>query len=661
MPPGQNIAVPPPTFQQKLSVLAQALIGANTTNEAVWARMEPDALSFVLASGQAITTNPYWSESHDFMLALLGLADPASKVAATAASIQAEFAKLPTLTAAAAATYKVDLSNLFVALLILRRGGAGRLQSLTSQPNVRAADVKLIGGEPTLPDIGDRIRACEVIVGGAVAVTPTAAVPPAKFNGAFFTSVSAALLATTLVPPSVFAALKRPTLGVGFRELHVVRQNIRKYKAAEISRIENILTGETRDHTQRHTLSTEQVTLLSQTDSTETDKELTSNDRTDVKTEADSQIKSDTKVDAGVHAQYSAPSFKLQADLSVSYNNSRDDTKKYASEVAKEVTQKAVSKVTSTVTRSQSTKVVETFDDREQQQFQNKTGKNVSGVYQWIEKTYLSQVFNLGRHMLVDLVVPEPGANLLALATSTAALEPPPVQPRPLGSILVGVNGPVLDSYGRLQLNTALNPLDLSESAFKAPNQPNPNFYGVWVSYYGATGVSPPPELKKTFSKPRSIDYEDDTDKAFSDQIQVDDGYEATQARVSVTAMRNDNPNGNDVFINVSIGGTTIHIIWNSSQRSSTLSGSANLPNPASGMVTFTVYGREIDQMTVNVELICDRQASSIDKWRLETYEKIAAAYANLKQAYDAAMAARKMATTTVGPLGAADASANRG
>src|SRR6185503_7784776 len=129
-----------------------------------------------------------------------------------------------------------------------------------------------------------------------------------------------------------------------------------------------------------------------------------------------------------------------------------------ASDVAKDVTQKSVSKVTERVLQTQTTKIIETFEDTESQSFDNKDGKsNISGVYQWVEKVYLAQVFNLGRHMLIDLMVPEPGAPLLAAAQIPPADQEPPVPPDPLGTVKLDASGnPVVDGDGRKLLDKPL-------------------------------------------------------------------------------------------------------------------------------------------------------------------------------------------------------------
>src|SRR5439155_14241370 len=109
-----------------------------------------------------------------------------------------------------------------------------------------------------------------------------------------------------------------------------------RYELGEIARIENILKGETRDHTQKHTLSNERDTFLQTTDTTQTDQELTSNDHVSLSNAVQTVMKEDTKVDAGLHAQYSGV-VNIQADLTVSYDKSSTESKQSATEIAKDV------------------------------------------------------------------------------------------------------------------------------------------------------------------------------------------------------------------------------------------------------------------------------------------------------------------------------------
>lgn len=646
-------------FQSGIQTQIAQLLAAGETPQSLWQRLEPIAAQYAVANGPAILGNPLWSTLESFLDGLTALSTQTPPPAMLdQAAIQAVFDQFQALTAASVAAYNSVLADFYLALLIVRRGGPSALDVMARGNNL-VTFISLLGSSPSLPDIARRLAACAVFVEGAAALVPPAADSVTAAQSALASTLASAVNATVIIPPAILQPLPKPVLGVGFRELQVVKQNIRRYEAAEIGRIENILKGESRDHIQRHTLSTETDTTESTSTTTETDKELTTDDHTDIKNETQNQVNTDTKLDAGVHAQYSGPSYKLQADLNVSYSNSDQTTKQYSSDTAKDVTQKAATKVTEVISRTQTTKIIEAFYDTERQSFNNAQGAaNISGIYQWIEKVYLCQVFNLGRHMLIDITVPEPGANLLALATSTPNQDPPPIQPHPLGTILSDANGkPILDNYGRLQLDKPLNPLDLS------PSSQDTNFYGKWVAYYGATGVTPPPDTQRTSSKGETFDYKDDNDKSVADQMQVDDGYAAISVNVSVSAMRNDNPGqpySDNVYIDVAVGGAAVHIPWFNTQRSNTLFGAAVLNPPVTGTVNFTIYGRNIDQMSVNIELVCSPEQSLIDQWKLQTYEKIVDAYNDLQQTYNAAIAARKLAAQSVGPLGAEDPDANR-
>lgn len=657
-PRGKTQPTPGQTFEQSLQAVLAA-IKPGETNEQIWGQCEQPAATYLAAATATITGDPLWTELAALVTALTALGADTAPEPDTAA-IEAVFAAHPTLTAAAVTPYQAELSDLFLASVVVRRGGSARLAVLLPATPALAAALTV-----ELSDIVLRLQAAALALAGATPLTGALA-GAADAKSAFNAALQAELGATILLPPGLTKVLKRPVLGAGFRELHVVKQHIRRYEASEIARIENILAGETRDHDQKHSLSTEQDTFLQTVDTTESDKELDTDDKTSIQNEADDQLKTDTKVDGGVHAQYSGPSFKLQADLTASYDRSSDSTKKYSAQTAKEVTQKAVTKVTDQVTQSQTTKIKEKLIDWERQKFENGSGEqNIVGIYQWIEKVYLSQVFNLGRHLLIDVTVPEPGANLLAMATSSAVLAPAPMQPHPLGSILADAQGkPVLDQFGRQQIDKPLNPLDLTETPTLANGQPDPNFYGTWVALYGATGVTPPPTGTRTYFKAKTFDYKDDDDKAVADTIAIDEGYEGSGVTVTVTGMRNDNPGSGalsgTVFAVVTVGNATIRLPWTSSQRAMTLESSAAFLPHVTGSVDFTVYGRNYDQMVVEIEITALRSEAAFDAWKLATYEKIAAAYQNLDSAYQAALAAQQMATQTVGPLGAADPDQNR-
>jgi hypothetical protein len=658
---------PPKSFQDQLRDVVQNLAEQNIDQEKIWKRLEPIALEFILSQAHIILTNNLWTTLQDFLdsmrQALYNQPDISQLTGATFSRSFQELRSQPSLLG-----YQLDLADLFIALLIIRRGGPSNLDAVIRSRKLWDA-TELLSDNPTLQEIADRIRIIDLIKAGPAALSaPADAKTPADIKAATQAAFETAMNKTLLFPPTIFAPLRKPVHGVGFREFHVVKQHIRRYEMAEIGRIENILKGESRDHSQKHTLSNERDTFLQTVTTTETDKELTSTDHVDIKNETQNQVKEDTKVDGGVHAQYDGGSFHLQADLTVSYDRSTDDTKKFSSDVAKDVTQKSVNKVTQQVTQSQTTKIIETFEETEDQSFDNKTGPgHVSGVYQWVEKVYLAQVFSLGRHMLLDIMVPEPAASLLAVAT----LPPPdpPIPPDPLSVVKIdaATNQPALDGSGQKILE-ALAPDRLTDD----PSDPTKLYFAEWVAKFQVTGVDPAPAKYLTVPKSIATNGQGDVHSVLaSDTIQIPDGYETARTNVIVTWLHDvPTTGGAPSNVDVAVGLNPFHFDekspnhWDRNEFTGSASAVYDVqkgPVPEQGQLAVTIAAQWVDYVAVEIEVVCSRtDRGGFAKWQLATYEKIAARWQQLQVAYEDKMAALKMQRATVGPLGAADPQANR-
>ncbi len=96
-------------------------------------------------------------------------------------------------------------------------------------------------------------------------------------------AVTAALKATLVLPPLIFPPKPNGLQPVGVADLLVVKQHLKRYELGEIAKIENLLRGESRKLSDKHTLTTEQTTVSETETTTETTKELQTEERFDLK------------------------------------------------------------------------------------------------------------------------------------------------------------------------------------------------------------------------------------------------------------------------------------------------------------------------------------------------------------------------------------------
>jgi hypothetical protein len=210
-------------------------------------------------------------------------------------------------------------------------------------------------------------------------------------------------------------AQRRVTV-LGVADLLVVKQQLIGYEKGDVAYVENVLKGETRTHAVENHTSVTQDTLLETetTKTTETNTEQTN--RFEMSEEAQKTIKESESLKAGVTVSASyGPSVQWSANASGSMDRSKEEAGKIASSFSSDVTSKASEKIQARVLKRTETKTLSEFTEKESHVFENKepTAKNISGVYQWLNKVYEAQVWNYGQRTILDFMIPEPGAFLL--------------------------------------------------------------------------------------------------------------------------------------------------------------------------------------------------------------------------------------------------------
>jgi hypothetical protein len=239
---------------------------------------------------------------------------------------------------------------------------------------------------------------------------------------------SDAMTGALVLPEGLFPPSPVPVHPVGVGDLIVVRQHILRYEKGEISHVENVLASETRGRSTKHVLTTEATTTLETETTTETESDLETTERAEFQQEISNVQKEESQFKAGLTVSSKYGDTRIDAKTDVAYQDSKDSSTKSSSDYSKSITKRAVSKVTERVRQQFSRRVTETFEEDNEHGFTNTTqgAGNITGVYQWLNKVYRTRMFNYGKRLMFDVVVPEPAAFLIAASTAN-----PPAKPTP--------------------------------------------------------------------------------------------------------------------------------------------------------------------------------------------------------------------------------------
>jgi hypothetical protein len=326
----------------------------------------------------------------------------------------------------------------------------------------------------------------------------------------------------------------------------------------------------------------------------------------------------------------------------VAYGLSKNQSTKAATEHAKDVTTRAANKVTERVRQQITSRITEIFEEYEEHEFDNTSGqKNVSGVYQWVNKIYEAQIFNYGSRLMFDLMVPEPAAFLLdagAIKDQKELIKPPepfllildnpgdPLTTRPVESGDLSPDGLLKPGV----VSRPITPQDLSENLQDTNGNYDPKYYGCYVAKYGAAGVKAPPEPTITVSKGLTGNKDDADHLAAADTLPIPIGYQASDISVRGSFSMHEHEDGDEVMW-VFVGRQTFEARGKGALTPHT----AQIPYLVNDVavdelvnIPIAVETQQARDFAITVDVKCTRTAAALDQWRNDTHLAIMNAYA---------------------------------
>ncbi len=386
-----------------------------------------------------------------------------------------------------------------------------------------------------------------------------------------------------LRPPSV-PETHGSVAPAGIGDLLVVKQFLKRYEARELAHVENVLIGETKERMHRRARTTEETITTETETKKEEERDQQTTERFELKSESSRVQKEDTslKIGASVSGKYGpVVEFKVSADFAL--NTSKEEASKVATSYSKDITTRATSRIFERRREERILKTIEVFEEKNTHGLSNLGGaKHVVGQYQWIDKVYEAQVFNYGKRLLFDIMLPEPAAFLLRAFDKQPDAGADLVKPLPF----------------------TLKPTDLNEWN-----------YAFYVSRYEVVGVLAPPEPYLVVAKAIEGKGEQGSGATKTLEIPLNEGYRAVA--YEWISRFNSWPGGSlDVIV---------------------------LPEPVGGKVgTITLAAKtyKTEAFTVSLAIHCQRTDIALENWKLKTHAAILQAYQKQLRDYEERLAA---------------------
>ena len=393
---------------------------------------------------------------------------------------------------------------------------------------------------------------------------------------------------------------------VGVGDLLIVRQNLKRYEGGEVGHIENILKGEFKKREHLRKRETETTVTVEDETKKEEERDTQTTERFELQREASQVVKEDSSFKAGLSVSGSyGPTVEFKASTDFAMNNSKEESAKTATSYSKEVTSRASSKISERHREERILRTLEVFQERNEHGVDNTAGAgHVVGVYQWVDKVYEAQVFNYGKRMMFDVMVPEPAAFWI---------------------------------YANAHKAKPGATLSIPQAFTLTPSQITESNYVTYVQRYEVAGVKPPPEpyktVSKTFDGTASHDDHGGTKVA---EVPIPDGYEAVTGHAIASGSVWDDWTDKWSFV-VAVGKD----VW-IRNPGDYINNYFTLDNEqASVPLGIRSYGHHMWIATIEVD--CQRTERQYEAWQLETHAAIQQAYLKLERDYREELAAAEV------------------
>lgn len=204
--------------------------------------------------------------------------------------------------------------------------------------------------------------------------------------------------------------------GFGFKQIGIadylkVEQSTHAYVEGEVANIENIMAREYREKSSRRLRRSENTSTTSSDTEREQLSDTTTANRFEMQTEIAKMMQEANDLGVYANTSYSSPegTFSLNAGANYAHHQSKEESARQAATQAQDITSRAMDRIVNKVHEERIEKIIEEFEENNSHGFDNREGdKHVVGVYRWVDKLMKNQIYNYGKRMMFEFMIPEP-------------------------------------------------------------------------------------------------------------------------------------------------------------------------------------------------------------------------------------------------------------
>ncbi|HEY5889751.1 MAG TPA: hypothetical protein VIW94_03500 [Acidimicrobiia bacterium] len=406
-------------------------------------------------------------------------------------------------------------------------------------------------------------------------------------------------------------------------ELFVIKEELARYEEGDIAAIENVLVGEKKVRRHRTLLRTEETSETEEETITSEERDHQVSEKSSLQEEVKSMIESRVGIDAGVTSNIKyGKAVTITPHANVTANYSKSKAQSVARAYSKDIVDRSVTKLQEKVRKVQVSRILNEMEERNKHSIDNtKDGADHrAGIFYWVNKVTHAQVFNYGKHMMFDAIIPEPAATFKRLFELKNQTDNQNLLPEKPTLTLMGITR---------------------------------NNYVQILHAQGLSGAIEPPEERTAiqFAFHQNLtEPEDEVTTGFSSaefkSEPIPDGYKADSFDFSIKAFVGDpaaQSGTDEASLSVSVGNTAllseVAPYGGLQQTNDWSAAGTDVPlNGETGVITASVagYSSVAMQLSGTISIKCSLTAATFDKWRLSIYNLVMTDYVKKLEVYEA-------------------------